>query len=476
MDSCQLSAVEYFDPNDTLKQPNCDLKSIVSKLEVEFASSLKTNQMNVTNQPQAEKRFHDKSEEIKNDSVNSSSQIDEEFDCECWSSKVDFVSNSSIWKLGTQDPSRRDISQSEISLTKVKQEKSEISQDSSDQVKPDPNEQPELMGTRRLDESIQAINVITNDTSLNSFAKFLRFFHQVYCHFNTPSEKLDPSIRDKELSNASNGAKLNFPTDEPRLSSSSTKSNDLLEAIIQYPELYDILRDWNLYQDAQCLLGSVCTAALLVGNRVRVYRTSGTTQWYTAVIISYDERTNLMTLIDDTVLEQHHEDPTLLEMHLIDGGLIQSIIEGDDATSNVGSTRRRTQRSNQRQAAQVAQQAIMNSSTIGSNSGSISAGPTSAIIKQPARSSCLSTVSPAPSVASSSSSSAFSIYQQHMSTDTIDQSQSSIDNRIIGKRNSVSKQHTNKVSSKSKRKRLARAGEISDETGKSSYICRNVYL
>ena len=105
--------------------------------------------------------------------------------------------------------------------------------------------------------------------------------------------------------------------------------SDLIEAIMAFPSLYHSLREWHSFQDAQALFANLYMAGLVVGNRIQVYRSSGTTQWYTAVIISFDERTNSLTLIDDTVLEEHHEDPALLEMHLIDEGLVQSIIEGD---------------------------------------------------------------------------------------------------------------------------------------------------
>lgn len=84
---------------------------------------------------------------------------------------------------------------------------------------------------------------------------------------------------------------------------------------------------------------------------MKVYRCSGTTQWYTAVIISFDERNFLLTLTDDTVLEVHRENPTLLRMHLIDDGLLQSIIEGDNSSTKKNTCmRRRTQRKTNNQA------------------------------------------------------------------------------------------------------------------------------
>lgn len=464
MTSCQFSAIEYFDPNDTPMQSNCDLESIVSKLENEFASVLETTESDTTDRTRAERRHYDKNEEYT--TGKSTSQIAELDNCRCWSSRVEFVLNTSIWKLERQDLSKSDLSFIGKSSSIFKQESHEEQASFLDQTKQVSLKQSD--GIKR-ESAIESVNVITNDTSLNSFTTFLRFYQQVLNRTNQAIKRSCSSKTIEILSNVSDGFDVSIPNDQD-CSDESTKTNDLVNAIRQYPELYYSIRDWNLYQDAQSLLGSVCTAALLVGNRVRVYRTSGTTQWYTAVIISYDERTNLMTLIDDTVLEQHQEDPTLLEMHLIDGELVQSIIDGDDGTSNLGSSvRRRTQRSNQRQAAQIAQLAIMNSSTLGTNNGhhngSSNAGSTTTTIKQPIKSLPHRALSPAPSAASSSSSSAFSNYQQHMTVDTPDQGQSIIDNRVNGKRINSSRQRNNKVSPKSKKVRRVQTCGNSDESG-----------
>ena len=48
---------------------------------------------------------------------------------------------------------------------------------------------------------------------------------------------------------------------------------------------------WRQEQDGQRLL--LTTPSILVGYRVQVYRPEGTTQWYTAVIHSYCEKTNV---------------------------------------------------------------------------------------------------------------------------------------------------------------------------------------
>ena len=50
-------------------------------------------------------------------------------------------------------------------------------------------------------------------------------------------------------------------------------------------------RQWLEYQAGQQIL--LQTPSVLVGFRVEVYRTEGTTQWYTAVIKSYNENTRV---------------------------------------------------------------------------------------------------------------------------------------------------------------------------------------
>ena len=79
------------------------------------------------------------------------------------------------------------------------------------------------------------------------------------------------------------------------------------------------LRQWIEMQDGQSIF--LTTPSVLVGFRVEVYRSEGTTQWYTAVIVGYNEATKDLTVTDDTVLEDHSEDPCLVQMRLIgDGG------------------------------------------------------------------------------------------------------------------------------------------------------------
>ncbi|KAF6198845.1 hypothetical protein GE061_006868 [Apolygus lucorum] len=94
--------------------------------------------------------------------------------------------------------------------------------------------------------------------------------------------------------------------------------------------------EWSRSQDGQSIL--LATPSVLVGYRVQVYRSEGTTQWYTAVIVGYNEGTRELTVTDDTVLEDHNEDPCLVQMRLIGDGVIESIMRGE----NVGITPRRS--------------------------------------------------------------------------------------------------------------------------------------
>ena len=56
------------------------------------------------------------------------------------------------------------------------------------------------------------------------------------------------------------------------------------------------LKNWLDYQDGQKIL--LTTPTVLVGYRLEVYRAEGTTQWYTAVIQSYNHTTKVLLLFD----------------------------------------------------------------------------------------------------------------------------------------------------------------------------------
>ncbi|XP_065339068.1 probable JmjC domain-containing histone demethylation protein 2C isoform X3 [Cloeon dipterum] len=96
------------------------------------------------------------------------------------------------------------------------------------------------------------------------------------------------------------------------------------------------IKQWTDFHNGQSILLS--TPSVLVGYRVEVYRAEGTTQWYTAVIVAFNDASSDLTVTDDTVLEEHNEDPRLVQMRLIGDGVVESIMRGD----NVGITARRS--------------------------------------------------------------------------------------------------------------------------------------
>nr|XP_040574654.1 probable JmjC domain-containing histone demethylation protein 2C [Lepeophtheirus salmonis] len=99
------------------------------------------------------------------------------------------------------------------------------------------------------------------------------------------------------------------------------------------------VRAWSELQGGQHLL--INTPSVLIGFRIKVYRAEGTTQWYTAVTTGYNDETGEFTLIDDTVLEEHYEDPRLTHLKLLGEGVVESILKGE----NIGITPRRSRSS-----------------------------------------------------------------------------------------------------------------------------------
>ncbi|XP_059486049.1 lysine-specific demethylase 3A isoform X2 [Neocloeon triangulifer] len=108
------------------------------------------------------------------------------------------------------------------------------------------------------------------------------------------------------------------------------------EAARDAGDVISAIKQWTDFQNGQSILLS--TPSVLVGYRVEVYRAEGTTQWYTAVIVAYNEASSDLTVTDDTVLEEHNEDPRLVQMRLIGDGVVESIMRGD----NQGITSRRS--------------------------------------------------------------------------------------------------------------------------------------
>lgn len=64
-----------------------------------------------------------------------------------------------------------------------------------------------------------------------------------------------------------------------------------MPGVKDYLELKTAVRQWAEQQDGQRIL--LTTPSVLVGYRVEVYRAEGTTQWYTAVIVGYNEATRV---------------------------------------------------------------------------------------------------------------------------------------------------------------------------------------
>eukprot|EP00092_Neocalanus_flemingeri_P031974 GFUD01034744.1.p2 GENE.GFUD01034744.1~~GFUD01034744.1.p2 ORF type:complete len:342 (+),score=84.10 GFUD01034744.1:1122-2147(+) len=75
------------------------------------------------------------------------------------------------------------------------------------------------------------------------------------------------------------------------------------------------------------------TPSVLVGERVSVYRVEGTTQWYSAFIIGHNQETGEFTVTDDTVLEEHLENPDIVQMRILGEGVVQSILRGESVSN-----------------------------------------------------------------------------------------------------------------------------------------------
>ncbi|KAK3095194.1 hypothetical protein FSP39_011276 [Pinctada imbricata] len=110
--------------------------------------------------------------------------------------------------------------------------------------------------------------------------------------------------------------------------------------VVDRPAVGLAIKAWLDYQDGQKLL--LTTPTILVGYRLEVYRAEGTTQWYTAVIQGYNHTTKTLVVTDDTVLEEHNEDPALIQMRLLDDGVVDFILRGVE----IGIGARRTRQTN----------------------------------------------------------------------------------------------------------------------------------
>ncbi|XP_069140597.1 probable JmjC domain-containing histone demethylation protein 2C [Argopecten irradians] len=155
------------------------------------------------------------------------------------------------------------------------------------------------------------------------------------------------TIVDKACLNSSKKKPIEFLSDkflglvdDRSLKSHSEGDENKARTLGRFPETGLAIKAWQDYQDGQKIL--LTTPSVLVGYRVEVYRAEGTTQWYTAVIQSYNHTTKTLSVTDDTVLEEHNEDPALIQMRLIDDGVVDSILRGVE----VGIGPRRTRQTN----------------------------------------------------------------------------------------------------------------------------------
>merc|ERR1719210_2539216 len=90
-------------------------------------------------------------------------------------------------------------------------------------------------------------------------------------------------------------------------------------------EIEKKVNEWTDLQRSQHLLTNL--AQLVLGLRIEVYRADGTTQWYTAVTTGYSATQHEYTLTDDTVLEEHFEDPRLTQMTVLGGrNVLESLL------------------------------------------------------------------------------------------------------------------------------------------------------
>ena len=76
-----------------------------------------------------------------------------------------------------------------------------------------------------------------------------------------------------------------------------------------------VVRRWPEYQDGQSIL--LTTPSVLVGYRVEVYRAEGTTQWYTAVIQSYNENTRVSTCCSDIIYLYMFMEKSEIDCHCV---------------------------------------------------------------------------------------------------------------------------------------------------------------
>merc|ERR1719397_893287 len=87
------------------------------------------------------------------------------------------------------------------------------------------------------------------------------------------------------------------------------------------------VRRWSEECSGQSIL--LNAPSLLIGERISVYRVEGTTQWYSAFIIAHCQESGEFTVTDDTVLEEHYENPDTVQMRILGEGVIDAILSGE---------------------------------------------------------------------------------------------------------------------------------------------------
>ena len=108
--------------------------------------------------------------------------------------------------------------------------------------------------------------------------------------------------------------------DNTQLQSYRNEDMSLLSPAHKCEEINCELSEWQEYQACQNIL--LTTPTVLFGYHIKVYHAEGTTEWYTVVMQSYYDNYKELTVLDDTVLEEHNIDLALAQMKIIgDGGL-----------------------------------------------------------------------------------------------------------------------------------------------------------
>ena len=106
-----------------------------------------------------------------------------------------------------------------------------------------------------------------------------------------------------------------------QLQSYRDEDTSLLPPVYKCEELKHELIEWQEHQACQNKL--LMTPTALFRYHIKVYHAEGTTQWYTAAMQSYDNNYKVLTVLDNTVFEEHNIDLALVQIRITgDGGLV----------------------------------------------------------------------------------------------------------------------------------------------------------